>query len=74
VQLVVKSIETEHIENKYGVPFQIFYGISGNSHNFWTISNAHKTIGYEPVDNSQIKFADKVSKVILEAQKSYPKE
>ena len=74
VQLVVKSIEAEDIENKYGVPFQIFYGISGNTHNFWTISNARKTIGYEPVDDSQIKFADKISEVIVEAQKSYPVE
>lgn len=74
VQLVINSIETENIENKYGVPFQIFYGVSGNSHNFWTISNARKVIGYEPVDNSQIKFADKISEVIQEAQKNYPKE
>jgi len=74
VQLVVKSIETEDITNKYGVPFQIFYGISGNTHNFWTISNARKVIGYEPEDDSQVKFADKISNVILEAQKTYPKE
>ncbi|MBT3603771.1 MAG: NAD(P)-dependent oxidoreductase [Candidatus Latescibacteria bacterium] len=74
VQLVVKSIEKENIDNKHGVPFQIFYGISGNSHNFWTISNAQRVIGYEPEDNSQVKFADKVSEVILDAQKSYPKE
>ncbi len=74
VQLVVKSIETENIDNKHGVPFQIFYGISGNTHNFWTISNARKVIGYEPEDDSQIKFADKISKVILEAQETYSKE
>lgn len=74
VQLVMKSIETENIDNKHGVPFQVFYGISGNSHNFWTISNANKVIGYTPEDNSQVKFADKVSAVILEAQKNYPKE
>ncbi|MDA0709837.1 MAG: NAD(P)-dependent oxidoreductase [bacterium] len=74
VQLVVKSIETENIDNKYGVPFQIFYGISGNSHNFWTISNAQKVIGYVPEDNSQVKFAEKVSDVLLEAKKTYPIE
>jgi nucleoside-diphosphate-sugar epimerase len=74
VQLVVKSIETGNIDNKHGVPFQIFYGISGNSHNFWTISNAQRVIGYEPEDNSQVKFADKISEVLLEAQKRYSKE
>ena len=74
VQLVVKSIETANIDNKHGVPFQIFYGISGNTHNFWTISNARKVIGYEPEDDSQVKFADKISNVLLEAQKMYLKE
>ena len=74
VQLIVKSIETENIENEHGIPFQIFYGISGNSHNFWTLSNARKKIGYEPEDNSQVKFAEPLSKVLLEARKSYPEE
>ena len=74
VQLVVKSIETGHIQDENGVPFQIFYGISGNSHNFWSIANARKVIGYEPEDNSQVKFADKISKIVLEAQKGYPEE
>ena len=71
VQLVVKSIETGHIEDKHGVPFQIFYGISGNSHNFWSIANARKVIGYEPEDNSQIRFAERVGRVIREARKGY---
>ena len=74
VQLIVKSIETDNIENEHGIPFQIFYGISGNTHNFWTISNARKKIGYEPEDNSQVKFAEQLSKVLLEARESYPEE
>lgn len=69
VQLVVKSIETENIEDENGVPFQVFYGISGNSHNFWSLANARRVIGYAPEDNSQVRFADKLSKVLLEAQK-----
>ena len=55
-QMVVKSIETEDITTEYGVPFQIFYGISGNDHAFWSIANARKIIGYEPQDNSAIRF------------------
>lgn len=70
-QLVVKSIETENIEDQNGVPFQIFYGISGNTHRFWTIENARRIIGYEPEDDSAIKFADKISFVTGEAQKGY---
>ncbi len=68
-QLLIKSIETENIEDENGIPFQIFYGISGNSHNFWSIANARKIIGYDPEDNSQIRFADKIAPVIAAAQR-----
>lgn len=68
-QLFVKSIETEDIEDENGIPFQIFYGISGNSHNFWSIANARKLIGYDPDDNSLIRFADKIAPVIAAAKR-----
>lgn len=55
-QLFVKSIETEDIRDGQGIPFQIFYGISGNSHAFWSIANARQIIGYAPEDNSEIRF------------------
>ena len=42
---MIKSIETPNINDRDGVPFQIFYGISGNDHNFWSIANARKVIG-----------------------------
>ena len=70
VQLVVKSIETEHIEDENGIPFQIFYGVSDNTHNFWSLANARRVIGYAPEDNSQVRFADKIAKIITTAQKS----
>jgi UDP-glucose 4-epimerase len=60
-QLFIKSIESEDIRDEYGVPFQIFYGISDNPHAFWSIANARKVIGYEPRDNSEIRFADLVA-------------
>lgn len=63
-QLFIKSIETEDIRNEQGVPFQIFYGISNNPHAFWSIANARKVIGYEPQDNSEIRFADLIAKHI----------
>jgi hypothetical protein len=56
VQLFVKSIETEDITDPFGVPFQIFYGISDNPHAFWSIVNARNVIGYEPEDNSELRF------------------
>jgi nucleoside-diphosphate-sugar epimerase len=70
VQLVIASIETENIEDPNGVPFQIFYGISGNTHNFWSIANARKVIGYAPEDNSSIRFADKVAAITTAAQEA----
>jgi nucleoside-diphosphate-sugar epimerase len=73
-QLTIKSIETEHIEDSNGVPFQIFYGVSGNTHNFWSIANARRVIGYEPEDNSQVKFAKEISEVLKKANESYPVE
>jgi nucleoside-diphosphate-sugar epimerase len=68
VQLFVKSIETENIEDENGVPFQIFYGISGNSHGFWSIVNARKVIGYEPEDNSAVKFSDRIAELMRQAK------
>ncbi len=63
VQLVVKSIDTPDIENEEGVPFQVFYGVSGNTHNFWSIANARRVIGYAPEDNSQVNFADRIAEI-----------
>ena len=61
-QLFVKSIETDDIFNEQGVPFQIFYGISNNPHAFWSIANVRRIIGYEPQDNSEIRFIDLIVK------------
>ena len=63
-QLFVKSIEHEDIRNEQGVPFQIFYGISNNTHAFWSIVNARRVIGYEPQDNSETRFAHLIAKHI----------
>ena len=63
VQLFVKSIETQDIRDENGVAFQIFYGVSGNSHNFWSIANARRVINYQPQDNSQINFAERIAEI-----------
>ncbi len=65
---MIKSIETPNIDDADGVPFQIFYGISGNDHNFWSIANARKIIGYEPEDNSNVRFIDAVAKHVAAAK------
>lgn len=55
-QLFEKSIECPQIANEWGVPFQIFYGISDNARKFWGIANARRVIGYEPQDDSEVKY------------------
>lgn len=59
-QLFVQSMEVPHIRDEHGVPFQVFYGISANSHAFWSIANARRILGYQPQDNSWLTFADKI--------------
>jgi len=56
-QLYVRSIEAESIDDDYGVPFQIFYGVSNNARTFWSINNARRVIGYQPMDDSEVVFA-----------------
>jgi nucleoside-diphosphate-sugar epimerase len=68
-QLYIKSIETEDIRDENGVPFQIFYGISDNPHAFWSIANARKVIGYQPQDNSEIRFRDLIAEHIAAAER-----
>ena len=63
VQLFVKSVETPDIRDANGVPFQVFYGVSGNTHNFWSIVNAREVIGYAPEDDSQVNFADRIAEI-----------
>ncbi len=35
-------IETPDIEDENGVPFLVIYGISGNTHRFWSLTNASR--------------------------------
>ena len=68
VQQALRMVETERIEDEHGVPFLIVYGISGNTHRFWSIANARETIGYRPADDSQVNFADKIAHVARAAK------
>jgi UDP-glucose 4-epimerase len=65
-QLFCKSIEVPEIADEYGVPFQIFYGVSNNARTFWSISNARKVIGYQPEDDSEERFAADIARMLRE--------
>lgn len=48
------------------MPFHIFYGVSNNARTFWSIANARKVIGYRPVDDSEVRFAADIAKLLHE--------
>ena len=68
-QQAVRMVETEDIHDDNGVPFLIVYGISGNTHRFWSIANARRKLGYAPEDDSQVNFADKIAAIARAARR-----
>ncbi len=69
VQQAIRMVETEDIRDEHDVPFLIVYGISGNTHRFWSIANAREKIGYSPDDDSQVNFADKIAAIARAAKR-----
>ena len=63
-QLFCKSIETPDVADEYGVPFHIFYGVSNNARSFWSITNARKVIDYQPQDDSEVRFAEGIARLL----------
>ena len=62
-------VETADIADENGIPFLIVYGISGNTHRFWSLASARKTLGYQPEDDSQVNFADKIAAIARAAKR-----
>jgi hypothetical protein len=69
VQQAVSMVETEDIRDERGIPFLIVYGISGNTHRFWSIANARAKLGYAPEDDSQVNFADQIAAIARAARR-----
>jgi UDP-glucose 4-epimerase len=63
-QQAIRAIETERIEDLHGVPYLVIYGISGNTHRFWSLESARRVLGYQPEDDSQVRFADRLSAIV----------
>jgi hypothetical protein len=68
-QQAIKMVETPDITDDNGIPFLIVYGISGNTHRFWSLANARRTIDYTPEDDSQVNFADRIAELARAAKK-----
>jgi len=69
VQQAIRMVEAENIADEHGVPFLIVYGISGNTHRFWSLAGAREKIGYVPQDDSQVNFADKLAAIARAAKR-----
>jgi NAD+ dependent glucose-6-phosphate dehydrogenase len=38
--------------------------VSNNARTFWSITNARAVIGYAPEDDSEVRFADDIARMI----------
>jgi hypothetical protein len=68
-QQAIRMVETEDITDENGIPFLIVYGISGNTHRFWSLASARRRLGYRPEDDSQVNFADRIAEIARAARK-----
>ena len=71
-QLFTKAIETPDIANEHGVPWLIVYGISANTRAFWSLESARKVLGYEPKDDSELKFVDAIAEHLTTSDPAGP--
>jgi hypothetical protein len=62
--VICKSVETPQIDDEHGVPFHIFYGVSNNARTFWSLTNARRVIDYQPQDNSEVRFAADIARLM----------
>ena len=63
-QLFTRAVETPNIENEHGIPWLIVYGISDNARSFWSLTSARQVLGYRPEDDSEIKYAKDIQKLL----------
>ena len=54
------------------MPWQVVYGISDNTRSFWSLSTAREVLGYEPQDDSEIKFSSSISEILSDVGRVGP--
>ncbi|MFQ6028662.1 MAG: NAD-dependent epimerase/dehydratase family protein [Dehalococcoidia bacterium] len=71
-QLFTKAVDAPNIENQHGIPWLVVYGISDNTRSFWSLSSAREILGYQPDDDSEVKYAEDIHRFMTaeEAQGS----
>ena len=63
-RLFLAAVQAEDIDNEHGVPWRVVFGTSDNARAFWSLAEGRR-IGYEPVDDSESKYAADVESLIL---------
>jgi len=71
-RLFQRAIETPRIEDAHGVPWLVVYGISNNTRAFWSLVGAREVLGYEPVDDSEVKYADDIRRLLTGPDANIP--
>ncbi len=46
------------------VPWVVAYGISDNTRAFWSLESARRVLGYNPLDDSEVTYADDVRRLL----------
>ncbi len=69
-QLTLRAIDAPDLRDRWGVPFQVVYGISGNTRSTWSLANARAVLGYAPADDSEVVYADEIRRWIVEPQRA----
>ena len=63
-RLFLAAVQAEDIDNEHGVPWRVVFGTSDNARAFWSLAEGRR-IGYDPVDDSEAKYAADVESLIL---------
>lgn len=71
-EVFTRAIETPDVRNEHGVPWLVVYGISDNTRAFWSLHSARTVLGFEPIDDSEVRFAADVSRWLTSSDGTSP--
>ena len=64
-RLFLSAVQAPDIDDEHGVPWRVVFGTSDNTRSFWSLAEARR-LGYDPVDDSEVKYASGVESLILD--------
>ncbi|WP_212525712.1 NAD(P)-dependent oxidoreductase [Actibacterium sp. MT2.3-13A] len=67
-ELFRAAAEAPTIEGEGGVPWLVAYGISDNTRAFWSLDTGRNKLGYAPMDDSEIVYAEDIARLLVAGQ------